>query len=115
MVIDSWNIFSLQAAVPNDVSELAFPDGEVEEPAVREEDVEYGFPYYLCKCSFEEYEDYWGVAANDTSQYDYAWCPCFQYDEYEGYEYAYETEWPSQAEARSLDRRKKKSKKHHRG
>merc|ERR1712062_762979 len=51
---------SQQAAVPNDVSELAFPDGEVEEPAVREEDVEYGFPFYLCKCSFEEYEDYWG-------------------------------------------------------
>merc|ERR1712154_378942 len=67
---------SQQAAVPNDVSELAFPDGEVEEPAVREEDVEYGFPFYLCKCSFEEYEDYWGVAANDTSLYDYAWCPC---------------------------------------
>ena len=124
---------SLQAAVPEavDASEMAFPDGEVEEVEGRQYEeydpygyVEYGFPYYLCQCSFEEYEDYWGEASVDADTAETAWCPCFQYDEYEGEEYAYETKWPGQAAARSLDRkkkhhagrsldRKKKSKKHH--
>merc|ERR1711874_38365 len=75
---------SQQAAVleaAEDVSELAFPDGEVEEPSPREDDDtgsgddEYGsgdyeyyaepydYPYYWCKCSFDEYEEYYGVAS----------------------------------------------------
>ena len=137
---DGWDlIFSfLQAALAeaDNVSELAFPDGE--QPAARDEDdlaeeasdVEYGFPYYLCKCSFEEYEEYWGEPSVDMDYYDYAWCPCFEYDTYSnGLEYAYEQyEWTDEAAARSLDRigkkkrhagrsldrkKKKKSKKHH--
>merc|ERR1712088_1289933 len=99
---------SQQAAVleaAEDVSELAFPDGEVEEPSPREDDDsgsgdEYGsgdyeyyaepydYPYYWCKCSFDEYE------------------------EYDGVEYALETEFAGQEAARSLDRKKKK---HHAG
>merc|ERR1712223_2238555 len=79
---------SQQAALAeaDNVSELAFPDGE--QPAARDEDdlaeeasdVEYGFPYYLCKCSFEEYESYWGEPSVDMDYYDYAWCPCFEYE-----------------------------------
>merc|ERR1711997_85872 len=92
---------SHQAAVleaAEDVSELAFPDGEVEEPAPREDEGSgdyhyyyaepYDYPYYWCKCSFEEYE------------------------EYDGVEYALETEFAGQEAARSLDRKKKK---HHAG
>merc|ERR1712203_416772 len=95
---------SQQAAVAEaeNVSELAFPDGE--EPAARDDEedlydeavpLEYGFPYYLCKCSFEEYESYWGEPSVDIDYYDYAWCPCFEYDTYSnGLEYAYEQyEW----------------------
>merc|ERR1711953_1199065 len=79
---------SQQAALTeaDNVSELAFPDGE--QPARDDEDdlaeeasdVEYGFPYYLCKCSFEEYESYWGEPSVDMDYYDYAWCPCFEYE-----------------------------------
>merc|ERR1711978_421854 len=102
---------SQQAALAeaDNVSELAFPDGE--QPAARDEDdlaeeasdVEYGFPYYLCKCSFEEYEEYWGEPSVDMDYYDYAWCPCFEYDTYSnGLEYAYEQyEWTDEAAARS--------------
>merc|ERR1712141_767054 len=116
---------SQQAALAeaDNVSELAFPDGE--QPAARDEDdlaeeasdVEYGFPYYLCKCSFEEYESYWGEPSVDMDNYS------------NGLEYAYEQyEWTDEASARSLNRRgkkerragrsldrkkKKKSKKHH--
>merc|ERR1712223_800818 len=100
---------SQQAALAeaDNVSELAFPDGE--QPAARDEDdlaeeasdVEYGFPYYLCKCSFEEYESYWGEPSVDMDYYDYAWCPCFEYDN-EQYE------WTDEAAARSLNRRGKK-------
>merc|ERR1712038_1927959 len=99
-------------AEADNVSELAFPDGE--QPAARDEDdlaeeasdVEYGFPYYLCKCSFEEYESYWGEPSVDMDYYDYAWCPCFEYDTYgNGLEYAYEQyEWTDEAAARSLNR-----------
>ena len=124
-------------AEAENVSELAFPDGE--EPAARDDEedlydeavpLEYGFPYYLCKCSFEEYESYWGEPSVDMDYYDYAWCPCFEYDTYSnGLEYAYEQyEWTDEAAARSLNRggkkerragrsldrkKKKKSKKHH--
>ena len=113
-----------------EAAEVAFPDGNVEEVAAKDYDYYvYGYPYYLCKCSFEEYEEYWGVASVDVDTEETAWCPCFQYDSYEyqgvEYEYAYEADWPSQAgEDRSLERkkkhhaarsleRKKKSKKHH--
>merc|ERR1712226_706241 len=101
---------SQQAAVltATDASELAFPDGEAKDYdyGYDYEMAYYGYPYYLCKCSFEEYEEYWGVASVDVDTADTAWCPCFQYDEY-----AYETEWPSQEADRSLDRKKK----HHGG
>merc|ERR1711971_184933 len=84
---------SQQAAVPaaTDASELAFPDGEAKDY----EEYVYGIPYYLCKCSFEEYEDYWGEASVDTADdtADHAWCPCFQYDyfEHDGVKYEYAT------------------------
>merc|ERR1712087_433398 len=91
---------SQQAAVP-EAAEVAFPDGNVEEVAAKDYDYYvYGYPYYLCKCSFEEYEEYWGVASVDVDTEETAWCPCFQYDSYEyqgvEYEYAYEADWPSQ-------------------
>merc|ERR1712043_19280 len=109
----------MEAAVltATDASELAFPDGEAKDYdyGYDYEMAYYGYPYYLCKCSFEEYEEYWGVASVDVDTADTAWCPCFQYDEYEyngmKLEYAYETEWPSQEADRSLDRKKK----HHAG
>merc|ERR1712158_33377 len=92
---------SQQAAVP-EAAEVAFPDGNVEEVAAKDYDYYvYGYPYYLCKCSFEEYEEYWGVASVDVDTEETAWCPCFQYD-------AYEADWPSQAgEDRNLERKKK--------
>merc|ERR1711878_159453 len=91
---------SQQAAVP-EAAEVAFPDGNVEEVAAKDYDYYvYGYPYYLCKCSFEEYEEYWGVASVDVDTEETAWCPCFEYD--------YEADWPSQAgEDRSLERKKK--------
>merc|ERR1712203_559046 len=74
---------SQQAAVP-EAAEVAFPDGNVEEVAAKDYDYYvYGYPYYLCKCSFEEYEEYWGVASVDVDTEETAWCPCFQYDSYE--------------------------------
>ena len=112
------------------MSELAFPDGEVEEPSPREDDDtgsgddEYGsgdyeyyaepydYPYYWCKCSFDEYEEYYGVASVYVDTDEHAWCPCFQYEEYDGVEYALETEFAGEEAARSLDRKKKK---HHAG
>ena len=64
-----------------EAAEVAFPDGNVEEVAAKDYDYYvYGYPYYLCKCSFEEYEEYWGVASVDVDTEATAWCPCFQYD-----------------------------------
>merc|ERR1739842_257781 len=64
---------SQQAAVP-EAAEVAFPDGNVEEVAAKDYDYYvYGYPYYLCKCSFEEYEEYWGVASVDVDTEQPAW------------------------------------------
>merc|ERR1712141_78634 len=125
---------SHQAAVleaAEDVSELAFPDGEVEEAVPREDDGETtGINDGVCVpmtwagaegvlCTDDEY------AAWNADSGEHAWCPCFDYD---NYYYAYEMDLPSQEAARSLDRKKtkhhagrsldrkkKKSKKHHSG
>merc|ERR1711934_1111444 len=63
--------------------------------------------YYWCKCSFEEYEEYYGVASVYADTDEHAWCPCFQYY----YDYALETEFSGQEAARSLDRKNHKKKK----
>ena len=65
----------------------------------------------------EEYEEYYGIAYQYTDDFEeegHAWCPCYDYDQLNGYEYAYEAEWDAPAD-RNLDRRKKskKGKKHH--
>ena len=39
--------------------------------------------------------------------------PCFYYDEYDGYEYAYELDWDTAPAAEGEDRRRKSKKKHH--
>merc|ERR1712045_262272 len=74
---------------------------------------EYVYPYYWCKCSFDEYEEMYGITWNTDYGEDHAWCPCFEYHYYEGYEYGYELEFPSQAGERSLDSKSRHKKKHH--
>ena len=97
---ESWNIFwLLQATVPEDGE--AARDYEYQDMNIGFE--EYGFPYYLCPCTFQEYEDYHGYASEDADSAEHAWCPCFQYeDNGDGREYAYEMEWPSQAAASNI-------------
>merc|ERR1712051_125172 len=100
-----------------------------EQASLEKAEYNYNEAFYWCPCTSDEYEEYYGIPyqyTEDAEEEGHAWCPCFYYDDYTGYEYAYENEWEVPAD-RNLDRKKdskkdsdldrkkksKKSKRHH--